>query len=145
MSILQKETFTGSACLLQVLCRELWAEAFREAASAESFSAFNQQLQDSNLAQTDFQQLSLEQHIYKEKILNNELATNLENKKSLEEDLSFQSFFFDNLAFQTELLSFRRVSREELLQEAACTQQLYPDSSRSLQRTAFSSLLSSSQ
>ena len=33
--------------------------------------------------------------------MNNELATNLATKKSLEEDLSFQSFFFDNLAFQT--------------------------------------------
>ena len=63
----------------------------------QNLSTDQQQLQDSNLAQTTFQQLSLEQHIYKEKILNNELATNLENKKSLEEDLSFQTFFFENL------------------------------------------------
>ena len=66
----------------------------------QNLSTDQQQLQENNLAQTNFQQLSLEQPSYKEKILNKELATNLD-KKSLEENLSFQNFFFDNLAFQT--------------------------------------------
>ena len=95
-----------------------------------------QQLQDSKLAQTNFQQLSLEQHIYKEKILNNELATTFENKKSLEEELSFQSFFFDNLGFQTNFsasgeLVEKNFYKEQLVQSSfpqtgteACKEQL---------------------
>ena len=80
---------------------ENFGQRISEKQLQQNLSTDQQQLQDSNLAQTNFQQLSLEQHIYKEKILNNELATNLENKKSLAEDLSFQNFYFDNLAFQT--------------------------------------------
>ena len=55
----------------------------------QNLSTDQPQLPDSNLAQTNFQQLSLEQHIYKEKILNNELATNLENKQSSKKTFLF--------------------------------------------------------
>ena len=97
-----------------------------------------QQLQNSNLVQTNFQQLSFEQHIYKETILNNELATNLENKKSLAEDLSFQSFFFDNLAFQKNFLASGKLVEKNFYkkqlvdssfpqtEKEACKEQLLP-------------------
>ena len=52
----------------------------------QNLSTDQQQLQDSNLAQTVFQQISLEQPSFTEKILHNELATNFD-KKSLEENL----------------------------------------------------------
>ena len=144
-SILQKDTFYRFSLSSTSSLQRTLGNRISEKQLQQNLSTDQQQLQDSNLAQTNFQQLSLEQHTYKEKILNNELATTFENKKSLEEELSFQIFFVDNLVFPDDLPSFRRVSREELLQEAACKQQLYPDRRRSLQRTASSSWLSSSQ
>ena len=79
---------------------ENFGQQISEKQLQQNLSTDQQQLQDRNLAQTTLQQLSLEKPNYKEKILNNELATNFD-KKSLEENLPFQNFFFDNLAFQT--------------------------------------------
>ena len=101
MSILQKETFYRFNLSTTSSLQRTLGQRISEKQLQQHLSTDQQQLQDSNLAQTTFQQLNLEQHIYQEEILNNELATNLENKKSLEEDLSFQTFFFENLGFQT--------------------------------------------
>ena len=95
----ERNLFTGQLVYYKFLA-ENFGQRISEKQLQQNLSTDQQQLQDSNLAQTTFQQLSLEQPSYKEKILNNELATNLD-KKSLAENLSFQNFFFDNLAFQT--------------------------------------------
>ena len=91
------------------------------------------QLQESNLTQTTFQQLSLDQPSYKEKILHNELATTCD-KKSLEGEPSFQNFSFDNLAFQTTTsgeLAEKNFYKQQLahssftrIAEGACKEQL---------------------
>ena len=104
----------------------------------QNLSQNQQQLQKSNLAQNTVQQLSLEQPSYTEKILNNELATNLGNKKSLAADLSFQSFFFDNLAFQKNFLASGKLVEKNFYKKqlvdssvtqrgkGTCTEQLLP-------------------
>ena len=131
---------------VQLLYYKFFAENFGQQLSEkqlqQNLSTDQQQLQEHQLTQNNFQQLSLEQPSFTEKILHNELAT-IFDKKSFAENLSFRNFYFTNLAFPDN--SFRRVSREELLQEAACTKQLHPERRRSLQRTASSNWLCSRQ
>ena len=121
---------------------ENFGQQLSEKQLQQNLSTDQQQLQESNLTQTTFQQLSLDQPSYKEKILNNELATTFD-KKSLEGEPSFQNFYFDNLAFQT-------TASGELAEKNFYKKQLEHSSftqieEGSLQRTASSHWLSSSQ
>ena len=99
----------------------------------QNLSQDQQQLQDSNLAQKIFQQLSFR-------------TTQLHREEHA--TMSFQQNFEieKNKAFQKNFLAFERVSRRRTSAgEAACRQQLYPDNNRSLQRTASDSLLTRSK
>ena len=74
--------------------------SFQRSSFSRIFPQISSSFRRTILPRQTFQQLSLEQPSYKEKTFNNELATTFA-KKSLAENLSFQNFFFDNLAFQT--------------------------------------------
>ena len=73
------------------------------------------------------------------------LQQTLRTRRASKKTFLFQSFFFDNLAFQTNFPASGQVSREELLQAAACREQLYPARKRSLHRTTSNNLLSNSK
>ena len=116
---------------------ENFGQQISEKQLQQNLSTDQPQLQNRNLAQTAFQHLRLEQPNFTEKILHKELATNLD-KKSLEENLSFQNFFFDNLAFQTTAsgeVAKNNFYQKQLEQssftqtgEEACKEQLQPPS-----------------
>ena len=96
-----------------------------------------------NLSQD--QQLSFEQPSFKEKTLNSELATNLGNKKSFAEELFFQSFFFDNLAFQKNFLASRKLAEQNFYKKQLADSSFTQTGQGSLQRTASTTLLPSSK
>ena len=92
----------------------------------QNLSIDQQQLQENKLTQNN--QLSLAQPSFKEKILHNELATTFD-KKSFAEHLSFQNFYFTNLAFQTTTsgeLAEKNFYKKQLQQSnlEACKEQL---------------------
>ena len=88
---------------VQLVYYKFLPENFRQQLSEkqlqQNLPTDQQQLQEHKLTQNNFQQLSLEQPSFTEKILNNELATTFD-KKSLVDNLVFQNFYFDNLVFQ---------------------------------------------
>ena len=125
---------------VQLLIYQFFPENFGQQLSEEqlqqNLSTDQRQLQNTQLTQTHFQQLSLEKPSFPEKIVNNELATTFA-KKSLAENLVFESFFSDNLALQKTAsgeLAEKNLYKKQLAQSSftqkgaeACKDQLPAD------------------
>ena len=118
----------ATASFKQAILEKNFGHQLAENELQQNLSQDQQQLQDNQLAQKSFQQLNLAQHSFTEKNLHNKLATNFWNK-----------------AFQKNFLASKELAEKNFPGQAACRQQLYQDSPRSLHRRASHSLLTRSK